>query len=471
MQLTKRALLSAVVVAANSLCPLMADEILDTSASTEEEFAFIRKYIEEKRNISVKDKGGNLRIGGDVRVEYKRAHQVADGQRVESGGTGANRGPLDLDIPQYRGDVEASLSFEYVHDKSYADLLFKFSNHAGMDSTNYNDLEKTTTNYGNLSYKPAYAPSNNKIAMARAVIGSELWSKDSHAIVGEVGRQRLYDLFDSRVMFINRFDGVAAKYTGDFEGIGKAHATAGMFLIADRANHWGKAFQVGLSQILDTGFGLKYAFIKWNKDGTYSDGSNSKLADNAAQNLPTSNTSYAGFHRVFRFACSQILANCYLPTEWFGGRLMNVYAAWVHNHAAKTMRDWYGAGNVKDSRNNNAWYAGFTLGRIQASGDWVLDANYQYVEAQAVPEFEAMGGAGRGNLRNVWLFMDPSQGYTNFKGVRAQVGYCLTSDVMLNFKAASTRAASNQLSSLGSGAKRSSRNEFNYVEAEIVYSF
>lgn len=471
MQLTKRALLSAVVVAANSLCPLFADENLNASATedTEEQFSVIRKYIEEKRNIAIKDKGGSLRIGGDIRAQFKHAHQVASDGKVEGSGTGAGRKGDDMDIPAYRGDIEAALSFEYVHDNTYGDLLFKFSNHTGIDGTNYSDKDEPTVDVANLSYKSSYAPSDNKIKLARAVIGGELWSKDSHSVTGEVGRQRLYDLFDSRVMFVNRFDGVAFKYAGDFEGVGKASAKAGIFMISDRVNLYGKVAEVGLSQILETGFGLKYSFINWSKDGSYSDGSNSKLPDSAPENTRTSNANYVGLNRLCRFQVSQILANCYLPTEWFGGRLVNVYAAWLHNHAAKEMRDWYSRVDL-GNRNSNAWYAGFTLGRIQTPGDWVLDANYQYVEAQSVPEFDSFGSAGRGNLRNQWMFMDPTQGNTNFKGIRAQFGYCLTADVMLNVKATSTRAIDARLSNAVS-ENRNSSNRYEYAEVEIVYSF
>lgn len=469
MQLSKRALFSAVVVAAYSLCPLFAEDLAEKDQA-DQDFKAIQEYIEAKRNISVKDKGGSLRIGGDVKVQYKRVHQVADGQKVEGNGTGGGRKASDLDIPQNRADVEATLSFEYTHDTSYADVVFKFQNHMGLDNTNYNDLDKPTGDYNNLNYKSAYQPGNSKIAMARAVIGSELWTQDSHKVVGEIGRQRLYDLFDSRVMFFNRFDGIALKYTGQFEGIGNAHFTYGGFLISDRVSHYGNAFEMGLSQVLDTPLNVKYAFIDWEKKGIYADGTDHRKNDDDAQNSATgTNAKNCGLFRTFRYQVSQLSASYYLPSEWFGGRAMKVYAAYLYNHAARTMTDYFP--DRRTDREQTAWYAGFTLGRIQMPGDWVLDANYQYVGAQSAPEFDTLGGAGRGNLRNVWQFMDPSQGFTNYQGVRAQYAYCISADIMLNLKGAVTKAANPHMSSTTLSGGRGARNHFEYMEVELVYSF
>lgn len=471
MLLSKRALLSALMATAYSFCPLFADDLADSTTNDSDDFKAIRKYIEDKRNISVKDKGGNLKLGGDVRVIYKHTHQVADGQQVEGSGFGGNRRVKDWAIPQNTADVEANLSLEYTHDTSYANILLRFKNNMGLDATNFNDLDSPKLNENtNLSYK-SYQPGDNKISLARAFIGDELWSSDSHKVVGEIGRQRLYDIFDSRIMFFNRFDGVALKYTGAFEGVGKAHATYGGFLVADRANHYANVIELGLAQVLDSNVSLKYSLINWKRNHTYSDGSDASQDDLAGCNRSPdmypvgTNPSYAGFNRLFRFTVSQASVAYLVPSDFVGGQSLKLYAAWAHNHAAKEMKD-YGS----DDLNNNAWYAGFTLGSIQMPSDWVLDVNYQYVGAQSVPEFDTLGGAGRGNLRNIWLFMDPTQGFTNYQGVAARFVYCLSADMILNLKAAITKAANSKLSASFT-AGRTSRNRYDGLEAELVYSF
>jgi hypothetical protein len=470
MQLSKRALLSAIVATAYSFCPLFAEDLADPNSEENlDDFKAIRKYIEDKRNISISDKGGSLKIGGDVRVSYRHTHQLADGQQVEGSGFGGNRQIKDWAIPQNTADIEANVSLEYTHDTSYSNILLRFKNNMGIDATNFNDLDRPNLNENtNLSYK-SYQPGDSKISLARAFIGDELWSSDSHKVVGEIGRQRLYDIFDSRIMFFNRFDGVALKYTGDFEGVGKAHATYGGFLVADRANHYAHAVELGLAQVLDSNFSVKYSLINWKKNHTYSDGSDASQPDTAPCNVSPlfggTNSSYAGYNRLLRFTVSQASVAYTVPSDFVGGQTVKLYAAWAHNHAAKGMKDY-----SSDDLNNNAWYAGFTLGRIQMPSDWVLDFNYQYVGAQSVPEFDTLGGAGRGNLRNVWLFMDPTQGFTNYQGIAARFVYCISADMLVNLKAAMTKAANSKLSAAYTEG-RTSRNRYNGIEAELVYSY
>lgn len=472
MNFSKHALMGAVTALAYSLCPLFADTDAATNLTDEQELEALRDYIESKRDITIKPKGGQLRIGGDVRVEYKRMHQVLDGERVEGRGRGGDRRPNEPNIPANVADIEASLSFDYSNDKSFSELLFKFSNRAGLDTTNYSDSTKPSADSSRISYKGAFQPSNNKIALAKAVVGRELWTKDSHKIVGNLGRQRLYDLLESRVMFFSRFDGIALKYTGALEGIGHTHLTWGGFMVADRVSHYAHAVEAGLSQILDTGLNVKYAYIDWSRSGKLSDGSSGSSETDQNNNMIT-NPIYLYLNKLTNYAVSQASVSYEIPQDLVAGRKLKVYGAYAHNHKARGMKDAY-AGNNKDHKHSDAWYAGLTLGRIRMPGDYVFDICYQYVEPQSVPEIDSFGGAGRGNLTGVWGVADPSQGFTNYKGVRAQFTYAATPDMLVNLKAHATRAAINKLDSSSyplATRLRSSRNSWEYLEIEVVYSF
>jgi hypothetical protein len=62
------------------------------------------------------------------------------------------------------------------------------------------------------------------------------------------------------------------------------------------------------------------------------------------------------------------------------------------NHSAKKI------GTPSDiGKENLAWYVGAMVGGIQGEGDWVIDFNYQRVEAQALPDF-SVSGVGNGNV-------------------------------------------------------------------------
>lgn len=487
MKFTKYLLLSSLSMLTCSVFADLTQNGINEEVD-DEQFRAVRHYIESKRDVSILQKGGKLKIGGDVKVDYTHQHQVLDGQRVEGKGLGGDRnlmGSKEMNLPAQMLNVEASLSFDYRNDKSFANVLIRMANHGGLDTTNFSDvvvLSGTGSGQSRLDAKNNYSPTKNKLDLARAYIGYNLWEDDSYKLVGNVGRQRLYDLFDSRVMFVNRFDGVVFKYTGAFEGVGHAHATAGAFLISDRVNHYGKVAEVGLNHIADSGLGLKYAFIDWS-NGQYSDGSNSGFGDDSGNKYVTNNA-YQYLNEAFRYAVSQILATYELPSEWTSDYKVKLYGAFLHNHKAHGMRDFY-TQHDHDGKNNNAWYAGLTVGRIARPGDWVFDACYQYVRAQAVPDFDSFGGAGRGNLTSVWGVLDRSQGNTNYKGIQAKFAYLLTADLLVKLNAAHSEAADAHLSSINSLARygrglqnnatgentRGARNHWDVADVELVYSF
>lgn len=481
MKSSKYVLFSLSLLLSCGVAPLFADMGSIGAEDDNEALRQIRRYVDAKRNISIKDKGGSVKIGGEVKVTANKVNQKLDGQQVQGKGQGADRNLYgnETNIPGTFYEVEAALSLEYRNDKSFANILMRMANHAGIDGTNYSDLTKLSKNGGqnSLDRKSNFAPSKNKLDLARAYIGHELYEQDSHKIVGNVGRQRLYDLFDSRVMFVNRFDGIAFKYTGAFEGIGHAHATAGAFMISDRVNQIGTVLELGLNKVADSNFGVKYSIIDWAKGGNkpYSDGT--KDGDDY-QNNPGNNSLGNYLNEACRYIVSQAQVTYDVPEEYSYGQNLKLYAAYLFNHKAYGMKNFYD--DNKDRKNNRAWYAGFTLGKIAMPGDWLLDANYQYVLPQSVPDFDSLGGAGRGNLTGVWGVLDHSQGNNNFKGVMVKGVYCLSPEILLKLTGVHTNAADTHLSSKNNLTRgmqnsdlphRGSRNGWTAIYAEIAFSF
>ncbi len=90
----------------------------------------------------------------------------------------------------------------------------------------------------------------------------------------------------------------------------------------------------------------------------------------------------------------------------------------------------------------NAWYIGFTLGKLCKACDWSIDINYQFVQAQAVPEFD-LNGIGHGNAINgllsdailLGLPAGSAHLFTNFKGWQFNALYALTDSLSIRGKA------------------------------------
>ena len=77
---------------------------------------------------------------------------------------------------------------------------------------------------------------------------------------------------------------------------------------------------------------------------------------------------------------------------------------------------------------------------MKKQGDWAIDANYQWVEAQAYPDFDNLG-IGRGNAAGVGLYTENingsgggttqknAVGNTNFKGFEIEGLYAITNNL------------------------------------------
>lgn len=355
----------------------------DRASIDAREIQAMREWINTKRQVTVKEKGGSLAISGEVRTEMQVAYETVDGR--------SQRGATTLfGIPHEVYDVEVNLMFDYRADRSWASAKLEFDNDAGIFN-------------GTLS----------KIKLERAYWGVRLLELSSVIVDVEVGRRRINSFVDSKLEGDSFFDGIFFKYDQNFESIADFYVHAGPFLIDERRYQYGYLGEIGLLDVADSGFYTKYLLIDWDtKD---------------FQNKVTKER--------FHFIVSQLLFGYkFLPQKF--QKLVVLYIAGLWNHMARKV-------SVTNHRREN-WgaYVGFSIGELKKKGDWALDTSYQAMAAQAVPDFDAaglgVGNAAGGGLYNTKIngtgaptTRRNATGNGNFRGYNITLEYLLTNNLVL----------------------------------------
>jgi hypothetical protein len=349
--------------------------------------------------VTVKEIGGDLSISGEVRTEFQDTSEVKSGYQ--------QRGPRFeglngiVNRAQYAWDLEVNIMIDYRTDRTWAAIKVEFDNDMGVRS-------------GTL----------NKIRLEKGYLGGRIIPGDTFTLDCELGRRFLFNVFDSKVEFSSLFDGVLFRLNKAWEAIGDFYVNPGALLVDDKTNHYAYVMEIGALRIANTGTNLKYSVIDWYKPYA-----------NELNNLR------------YKYVVSQLLASYQFYPEWIGKRLIKFYGAGLTNHLAGGVVQTHG------KKQNWGWYAGVSIGVVKKQFDWAIDANYQWVQAQTVPEFDA-SGIGRGNAENVGFYTinadgNPDSGATtaanaiggcNFKGIEMQALYALTDNltVQQNFMFSTT---------------------------------
>lgn len=382
-----------------------------------------RDFVQSKEDIELKEKATNLEISGDVRFEWRRLYEFGDyiyfkedddaiaRQQEEFDALQAEgkipsdselfrptnkkfkqhyqslRGPGDVD---YRGlplshndwDVEFNLKFKYTFEKAWMAAHLNFDNGCGvrgfnerefgLDIRDFCDTDDEIVVRRNRVLAIKGSGESNRVNLKRAYMGYNLWADGVHRFDIEVGRRKLEDAFDSEIQFSSRFDGVLLKYATAFEDVADFYWNLGAFVIDERVNHLGYATEFGFLNIYDTGINLKYSFIDWVKRGTNRDFARDPLGTD----FQNSQFSFE-YHFNPEFFCKSY------PAEFYGEFLVN--------HAArKTIFTHY-------KKENFAWHLGLYIGGVKKAGDWAVDLEYVYLQAQAVSD-DDVGSIGRGNI-------------------------------------------------------------------------
>jgi hypothetical protein len=287
----------------------------------------------------------------------------------------------------------------------------------------------------------------------------------------ELGRRgNMYNVFDSRVQFLSRFDGILLKWTGKYDFAKEVYAKLGGFVVDERTNHFAYVTEVGALNILDSGIDLKYSFINWC----------GQVGSRCIDEECTNQYFYDTLHKAkaFDFAVSQWTVYYNLDPSYLGCKA-KLFAAVLMNHKWKKFdvrkTQYYNSSVPEDNgkvktlttskkyRANLGWYAGIAIGEVRKENDWALELQYQYVEALAVPGQDA-AGICNGNVFDYTL-TQRSRVYidnTNYKGWKLEGLYALTDNITIDSIIERTTSANEHIG--GS-------HVYSKMEIEAIYAF
>jgi hypothetical protein len=355
---TRNLLFSAVLLLSS---PLLAQSGAASNNSDRNDMEALRRWLQDKRMVSVKELGGDLSLSCEVRTEFQDSSEIYNGKELRTNINGK---------PPRAWDVEVNIMIDYRTDFTWANIKLEFDNDMGI-----------------------YNATDNKIKLERAYIGGRLVSSDTLTLDAELGRRYL-SVYDSKLQYGARFDGLLFRLSQAFENIGDFYFTPSFIIVSDKFDHYAYAAELGALQIANTGFYLKYSTIYWYK--------------NTNRHFPNRS----------RYCVAQLLPYYQFYPEWFDKRLIKIYAAGLYNIMAQHLRLPMAEpgdpskillvdGNPvwkQYSRQNWGWYAGIALGTVKKARDWAVEASFQWLQAQAVPEWDA-GGVGRGNSNRAGLIL------------------------------------------------------------------
>lgn len=442
---------SAVVFAANEQDNSRFDEELN-----ERDFDALRDFLKSRKAVDVAEETTNLVISGDVRTEWRHMTEHCKGKNLRG------RGATDLSgrpISRNDFDIEFNLYFNYVfNDFSWAVTQVRYDNSAGVDDNEhpcfFDDDEITGCGIGckegaeDCDGDPqGYHGSGrcNDLCLKKAYMGFMLYKGCYGRFDLELGRRgNLYNVFDSNVQFLSRFDGLLLKYDNTWESVADWYVHAAAFVVDERSNHYAYIAEVGLMDIAEMGIDLKYSFIDWKKNGK--------------------NRCFVHDPRGFRCQNSQVLAAYHLDPDVLG-KPVKFYGAFVINTAANKLTTRCLVDGVivsrKHGRQNMAWYAGVLVGEVRKEGDWAIEIQYQAVQAQAVPDDDC-SGICRGNVLDESFTTCSRRGNTNFQGMRLEGLYAFTDDMTLDTIIEYSKALDSHIGGSHSYSK---------VELEAIYAF
>ena len=359
----------------------------------------LRRWLQDKRLVTMREIGGDLSLSGEVRTEFQGASEKVNG--VELFG---KDGPKSM----CAWDVEFNLMLDYHTERTWAAIKLEYDNDMGQRSG-----------------------TTNKIRLEKAYLGGRFVDGDTFTMDGEIGRRFLFNVFDSKIEFGSLFDGALLRFSKAFPTIADGYVKLASLIINDKSNHYAFVGEIGALRIANIGLNLSYTLIDWQGVGGEAEAKNTKI-ETELTNLR------------YRFLVSQILSSYQFYPQWMGKKLVKFYGAVLTNHLAlKDPLARVGVPGQAFGKQNWGWYVGTSLGTVKKRNDWALDAYVQWVQAQAIPSFDN-NGIGRGNAEQVGLYTKKADGSggpntkalatgnTNYYGFQVNGLYALTDTLTLN---------------------------------------
>lgn len=417
----------------------------------ERDFKALHDWILTKIDTSIKDKIQHLKVTGDIHFEWQHENEKVDGIRVRGAGMKKFHDE-DLDdhdhnryvprVPDRRClpisrdtfDVEANLYFAYFtrKDPAWAFIHLQFDNSAGIGDHECNcrsqrclpcqnnvGINGSLCKHGRL-HGSGIADALN---LKRAYMGYNVYKSEDARFDVEIGRFKMYDIFESEIEFLSRFDGIVFKYEASEDWVDDWYTYLGAFVIDERMNQFGYVGEIGFLGIAGTGFDLQYSLIDW-------------------KTVPGRGPDRCGIKpaREFNYLISQIAPAYRIDKKYTCGIPMEVYSAFLINHLGKYARsapclddDGGVCGcDFKSSRHkgseNLGWYIGLTVNEVKKAGDWAIDIQYQWVQRNAIP-YDDQSGIGIGNALDGNCCYIPTVGY---KGFIIETLYGLTDNLTID---------------------------------------
>lgn len=382
------------------------------------DFEAVQEFVNSKRTISLEEKSCNLSIAGDIRFDWAHITEKVNCHKLRGkNGTAVQEfagGPVyDNGIPgepiregshfsTNAFDIEFNLYFDYICDRAWGVAWLQFDEDAGIEQ-HWKDC-RTDPNalFGSGCCED--------LCLKKAYMGYNICADGCSRFDVELGRRPLYTIFDSRIQFQARFDGLLLKYNRQIECWGDFYWNLGAFVIDERSDHFGWVTEAGVLNVSDCGIDVKYSFIDWK----------SLLGYNR-------NRCLTPHPRGADFRVSQVTLQYNFNPEYLC-MPAKIYGAFLWNSAAKKFL----VDDTHIKKQNIAWYVGFIVGEVCHEGDWSFDMNYQVCEADAVPEQDFGGiGANGANLLGDSLAAN-RRGFTNYKGWRFEGLYALTDNLSID---------------------------------------
>lgn len=381
----------------------------------------LRDYLKIKREEPLRNKKHALCISGEVQGQLK----VSSAVRIN---------PVTHAYERQYGGINQAPVCEWLNRVAlFIDYrVYQASFHAKVDFDNaMGNIEGTTA----------------ELTLQQGYLMYRILEDGKSTFDGLIGRDKLYNFFDSKVQFNAIFDGGAVRYQNGYGNIVDLELLWAGSVVTDYLDHYGWVGQIALNNLFSTGVFFKYSYSDWLKKSE----TLIYQGDGLPSGLSQTNNPQAAYQ------ISQFLIG-YNNLE----RAFKIYGAFLYNiaalkHPALQMNE----------RDRIAWYAGFQIGHIKQKGDMASDLSYQVVGAQAVPGWD-MAGIGNGNPNGSSIYFpsftsDPAPfGNTNFQGWQADFMAAVDDNVsvLLRYK------TSHSLKALQGWKTRFAR-----FEASVIYAF
>lgn len=414
----------------------------------ERDFDALRDFLKQKREVDLKKKAVNLLISGDVRFEWRHLYECLNKRNLRGDRALKNNVP----VSRNDFDCECNLRFDYKEERDWAVVHLQYDNSAGVDPS---DVPCVLDRHGFRGSGVC-----DSLCLKKAFMGYRLYHCGSHDLFVELGRRgNLYNVFDSRIQFLSRLDGVYLKYKGSGPDVPDWYWSFAAFVVDERIDHFAFCTEIGFLNVYDSNFDFKYSFIDWVKHGI-----GRCVKEKVVKEGKHKGEIYHKFvedPRGFKFLNSQFTVAYHFDAEICNLK-GTAFGAFEINHLGHRVK-YHKHGHHKHAYNQNkAWYAGFLVGEVEKEGDYSFEVRYEWVQAFSVPDEDA-SGICNGNVLNQSITQKPNAvGNTNYKGWRFEGLYALTDNITIDTQVEWSYVLDKRITH---------SHDYSKLEVEAIYAF